>query len=42
MDRKISEYRVYCKIRASLGFRPDFQKVYGNGALKDASLQVGP
>ena len=46
MDGKISEQRVYCKIRAQLGFLPteihaDLQKVYGNGALKYASLQVG-
>ena len=46
MDGKISEQRVYCKIRAQLGFSPteilaDLQKVYGNGALKYASLQVG-
>ena len=39
MDGKISEQRVYCKIRAQLGFPPteihaDLQKVYGNGALK--------
>ena len=38
---KISEQRVYCKIRAQLGFPPteihaDLQKVYGNGALKYA------
>ena len=42
MDGKISEQRVYCKIRAQLGFRPtkihaDLQKVYGNGALKYAT-----
>ena len=41
MDGKISEQRVYCKIRAQLGFPPteihaDLQKVYGNGALKYA------
>ena len=39
MDGKISEQRVYCKIRAQLGFLPteiqaDLQKVYRNGALK--------
>ena len=39
MDGKISEQRVYCKIRAQLEFPPteihaDLQKVYGNGALK--------
>ena len=40
MDAKISEQRVYCKIRAQLGFpretaiHADLQKVYGNGALK--------
>ena len=38
---KISEQRVYCKIRAQLGFPPteihaDSQQVYGNGALKFA------
>ena len=43
MDRKISERRVYCKIRAQLGFLPteihtDLQKVYGNGALKYATV----
>ena len=43
MDRKISEQRVYCKIQAQLGFPPteihaDSQKVYGNGALKYATL----
>ena len=41
MDGKISEQRVYCKIRAQLGFpqteiHADLQKVYGNGALKYA------
>ena len=47
MDGKISEQRVYCKIRAQLRFPPteihaDLQKVYGNGALKiHYSLQVG-
>ena len=44
MDRKISEQRVYCKIRATLGFPPteihaDLQKVYGNGALKYATVR---
>ena len=39
MDGKISEQRVYYKIRAQLGFPPteihaDLQKAYGNGALK--------
>ena len=43
MDGKISEQRAYCKIRAQLGFPPteihaDLQKVYGNGALKYATL----
>ena len=43
MDRKISEQRVYCKIQAHLGFPPteihaDLQKVYGNGALKYATV----
>ena len=43
MDGKISEHRVYCKIRAQLGFPPteihaDLQKVYGNGALKYATF----
>ena len=43
MDGKISEQRVYCKIRAKLGFPPteihaDLQKVYGNGALKYATV----
>ena len=43
MDGKISEQRVYCKIRAQLGFQPteihaDLQKVYGNGALKYATV----
>ena len=37
------EQRVYCKIRAQLGFPPteihaDLQKVYGNGALKYATV----
>ena len=39
---KISEQRVYCKIRAQLGFPPteihaDLQEVYGNGASKYAT-----
>ena len=43
MDGKISEQRVYCKIRAQLGFPPteihaDLQKVYGNDALKYAPV----
>ena len=43
MDGKISEQRVYCKIRAQLGFLPteihaDLQKVYRNGALKYATV----
>ena len=43
MDGKIYEQRVYCKIRAQLGFLPteihaDLQKVYGNGALKYATV----
>ena len=43
MDGKISEQRVYCKIRAQLVFPPteihaDLQKVYGNGALKIATV----
>ena len=43
MDGKISEQRVYCKIRARLGFPPiefhaDLQKLYGNGALKYATV----
>ena len=43
MDGKISEKRVYCKIRAQFGFPPteihaDLQKVYGNGALKYATV----
>ena len=48
MDGKISEQRVYCKIRAQLGFPPteihaDLQKVYGNSSLKKMcyNLQVG-
>ena len=41
MDGKISEQRVYYKIRAHLGFPPteihaDVQKVYGNDALEYA------
>ena len=43
MDGKISELRVYSKIQAQLGFPPteihaDLQKVYGNGALKYATV----
>ena len=43
MDGKISKQRVYCKIRAQLGFPPkeihaNLQKVYGNGALKYAKV----
>ena len=43
MDGKISEQRVYCKIRAQLRFSPteihaDLQKVYGNSALKYATV----
>ena len=43
MDGKISEQRVYCKIRAQLGFPPteihaDLQKGFGNGALKYATV----
>ena len=43
IDGKISEQRVYSKIRAQLGFPPteihaDFQKVYWNGALKYATV----
>ena len=43
MDGKISEQRVYCKIRAQLEFltteiHADLQKVYGNGALKYATV----
>ena len=43
MDGKISEQRVYCKIRAQLRFPPteihaDLQKVYGNSALKYATV----
>ena len=43
MDGKISEQRAYCKIRAQLGFplieiHADLQKVYGNSALKYATV----
>ena len=43
MDGKISEQRVYCKIRAQLRFPPteihaDLQKVYENGVLKYATV----
>ena len=43
MDGKLSEKRVYCKIRAQLGYPPteihaDLQKVYWNGALKYATV----
>ena len=43
MDGKISEQRVYCKILAQLGFpqteiHADLQKIYGNGALKYATV----
>ena len=43
MDGKISEQRVYCKILAQFGFpqseiHADLQKVYGNGALKYATV----
>ena len=43
MDGKISEQRVYCKIRAQLGslpteIRAGLQKVYGNSALKYATV----
>ena len=43
MDGKISDQRAYCKIRAQLGFSPTeihtyLQKVYGNGALKYATV----
>ena len=43
MEEKISEQRVYCKIRAQLGFsankiHADLQKVYRNGALKYATV----
>ena len=43
MDGKISEQRVYCKIRAQLGLPPteihaDLQKVYGNCPFKYATV----
>ena len=43
MDSKISEQRVYCKIRAQLGYPPteihaDLQTVYGNDAFKYATV----
>ena len=43
MEGKISELRAYCKIQAQLGFPPieihtDLQKVYGNSALKYATV----
>ena len=43
MNVKISEQREYCKIGAQLGFllteiHADLQKVYGNGALKYATV----
>ena len=43
MHGKISEKRVYCKIRVQLGFPPteihaDLLKVYRNGALKYATV----
>ena len=43
MDGKISEQKVYCKIRAQLWFLPteihaDLQNVYGNGALRYATV----
>ena len=43
MDGKISEQRVYCKIQEQLWFPPteihaDLQKLYGNGALKYATV----
>ena len=38
MDGKICEQRVYCKIRAQLGFPPTEKKVHGNGALKYATV----
>ena len=47
MDGKISEQRVYCKIRAQLGFSPteihaDFQKSLWEWCFKICySLQVG-
>ena len=43
MDGKISEQNAYCKLQAQLGFPPteihaDLQNVYGNGALKYATV----
>ena len=43
MDGKISEQRVYCKILAQFGFpqteiHADLHKVYGSGALKNATV----
>ena len=43
MDGKISEQKVYCKIRVQLGFPPteihaDLQTFYGNGVLKYATV----
>ena len=39
MDGKISEQRVYCKIRAQpTEIHADLQKVYGNSALKYATV----
>ena len=43
MDGKISEQRAYCKILAQLPFPPteihaDLQKIYGNSALKYATV----
>ena len=43
MDGKLSEQRVYCKIPAQLRFplteiHADLQKVYGNSALKYATV----
>ena len=43
MDGKISEQRVYCKIRAQLGFplteiHADLQNVHGNGVLKYSTV----
>ena len=43
MDGKLSEQKVYYKIRAELWFPPteihaDLQNVYGNGALKYATV----
>ena len=43
MDGKISEQRIYCKIRSQFGFPPteihaNLQKVYGNGALRYATV----